>query len=231
MLENARHERKFILPQPEFVNCDAFVRSIPLGFKQVYVTRQVNNIYFDTHNLDCLIDTIDGEANRFKLRARWYGTFFGKADIQMEVKSKINVLGYKSIYNLGQLEIGPSNLYSKSAVDFCALNVPPTIGTNYANFKSTLANSYRREYYLSACKTLRLTIDKEIKALPLRYRSFSPNLTRIKQNVTVIEVKFAPDAFETFRVLANHLPIRFTRFSKYEIGMHQDLTLKIKNIV
>mgnify|MGYP007000146028 len=90
---------------------------------------------------------------------------------------------------------------------------------------------YCRDYYLSACKSLRLTIDKEIKVLPLRYRSSFPSLTRITQNVTIIEVKFVPEAFETFRVLSNHLPIRFSRFSKYEIGMHQDLTLKIKNIV
>ena len=231
MLENARLERKFTFAHGDFVDCDAFIKSLPLGFKKLYPPRQVNNIYFDTHSLDCLTDTIDGEAHRFKLRARWYGSFLGGASAQLEVKSKINLMGYKSVYELGQIQIDPNNLYSKSVACFCNRKVPPDVSSKYVNFKTTLANSYHRAYYLSACKSLRLTIDKDIKALPLRYRSFSPRLTRIKQNPTIVEVKFKPDAFDTFRVLTNLLPLRFVRFSKYEIGMHEDLTLKIKNIV
>lgn len=231
MLENARHEMKFILPNVHFVNCEAFVRSLPLLFQKTHAPRQVNNIYFDTRYLDCLNDTIDGEAKRFKIRARWYGSFFEKTNYQMEIKSKINLLGYKSVFDLGQTKVNSVNLFSKSLADFCGKKLPPELRLKYLNFNTTLANSYHRDYYLSACKSLRLTIDKKIKALPLRYRNSFPRLTPIQQDVTIIEVKFEPRAFDIFCRLASQLPLRFSRFSKYEMGMHEDLTLKIKNIV
>ena len=117
MLENERHERKFILPQESFYDCQAFVRSLPLNFKKIYSPRQVNNVYFDSPSLNCLFHTIDGEANRFKLRARWYGSFSGHSNVQLEVKSKINLLGYKSTFDLGQIEIEPSDLISKNVYD------------------------------------------------------------------------------------------------------------------
>ena len=231
MLENARYERKFILPKAHFVNCEAFVRSLPLLFQKTHASRQVNNIYFDTRNLDCLNDTIDGEAQRFKVRVRWYGSFFEKNNYQMEIKSKMNLLGYKSVFNLGQNKVDSVNLFSRSLTDFCGKKLPTELELKCLNFNTTLANSYYRDYYLSACKSLRLTVDKNIKALPLRYRNSFPRFTPIKQDLTIIEVKFEPNAFDVFCRLANQLPIRFSRFSKYEMGMHEDLTLQIKNIV
>ena len=42
-------------------------------FKEIYKERNVNSIYFDDFKLTKLLDTVDGEKYRSKIRLRWYG--------------------------------------------------------------------------------------------------------------------------------------------------------------
>ena len=54
-------------------------------FRKLYKNRTVNSIYFDTHNLDCLWDNINGFSNRYKYRVRWYNTI-NNSDVFFEKK-------------------------------------------------------------------------------------------------------------------------------------------------
>ena len=38
-----------------------------------FPARRINNIYFETHSYDSVVDNIDGISNRTKVRYRWYG--------------------------------------------------------------------------------------------------------------------------------------------------------------
>lgn len=231
ILENPRYEKKFVVPHSSMVTCVGLIRSLPQSFKKTYSARQVNNIYFDTRELACLYDTIDGEANRFKVRARWYGDFFGKCCPQLEIKSKRNLTGFKTVFELSEKNIVPQGLHSISFSGLCQSNIPADLNSKFMNYIPTLANSYRREYYMSSSNSLRLTIDSDLKWLPLRYKNSMPQLFSSTPDIRIIEVKFEPLALEEFSVVANLLPFRIARFSKYLTGMQKDVTLKIQNVV
>ena len=43
-------------------------------FKNSFVSRQVNSIYFDDKNFSSILENLDGIAAKKKYRVRWYGT-------------------------------------------------------------------------------------------------------------------------------------------------------------
>ena len=40
--------------------------------KKKFKDRKINSIYFDNYNNKCVLENLNGFANRFKLRMRWY---------------------------------------------------------------------------------------------------------------------------------------------------------------
>ena len=97
-----RNEKKIIFNQSAnyLINFFKFLK-----FKEIYEARQINSIYFETKNFTDLIDTINGEKNRSKLRLRWYGnTFNNISESILENKIKTNNHNYKIKYNLGKIE-------------------------------------------------------------------------------------------------------------------------------
>ena len=97
-----RNEKKIIFNQSAnyLINFLKFLK-----FKEIYEARQINSIYFETKNFTDLIDTINGEKNRSKLRLRWYGnTFNNISESILENKIKTNNHNYKIKYNLGKIE-------------------------------------------------------------------------------------------------------------------------------
>ena len=57
-------------------------------FKKLYKNRRVNSIYYDTNDLDCLWDNINGFSNRDKYRVRWYNEI-NNSEVFFEKKKKL----------------------------------------------------------------------------------------------------------------------------------------------
>ena len=49
---NNRFERKFVIPRISKFQVEKFIKTHPGVFSEIFHERQVNNIYFDTPNLD-----------------------------------------------------------------------------------------------------------------------------------------------------------------------------------
>ncbi len=67
-----RIEKKFPFLPGDKKKIDIF--KIQGFFKKLYTNRRVNSIYYDTFDLNCLWDNINGLSNRDKYRVRWYNT-------------------------------------------------------------------------------------------------------------------------------------------------------------
>ena len=91
--KNFRYERKFIAPALTYSEIKSTIKHHPYMFSEIYHQRHINNIYFDTINLNNLSANVDGFSNRIKIRIRWYGDLFGrikKPVLELKIK-KMNI--------------------------------------------------------------------------------------------------------------------------------------------
>ena len=100
-----RIEKKFVFLPGDKKKIDLLI--IEGFFKKLYKNRRVNSIYYDTNDLDCLWDNINGFSNRDKYRVRWYNEI-NNSEVFFEKKKKINQITQKTKINLGKFK----NLWS-----------------------------------------------------------------------------------------------------------------------
>ena len=91
-----RYERKYKVSDLNHHVILQSIRMHPVGLRKIYPDRQINNIYFDTPDLNNYFDNIDGNMDRMKIRIRWYGDCFKYIDKPvLELKIKRGLLGKK----------------------------------------------------------------------------------------------------------------------------------------
>ena len=192
-----------------------WVRGHSHAFRTAFPPRQVNNIYFDTQDLDCLNDHISGVFERQKLRFRWYGKDLSRVKGHLELKHKSNRVGWKSSQDID------------AVLDLEKMNWMELLRTlrNQANstFREMLSVSqpisisgYRREYYESGDRNTRVTLDYDLFAFDQQL-SGRPNL-RYKTpmlNQMVIEIKCNSDNSAHLDGVLAEFPLRIVNYSKY----------------
>ena len=190
--KNLRYERKYILENPLLNQIEAHLLTHPAGFTAAYPQRQVNSLYYDSPTLKNYHASINGQYNRVKPRLRWYGQNTKKIKAgQLELKIKQGELGFKKITPLKK---------SKSLLK---------------NLIPTLLTSYNRQYYLSANKKIRLTIDQNIS-----YTSFLDlQKSTLIDPRTIVEIKYAKTAEIYALSIPQFLPLTLNRVSKYVTGL------------
>jgi hypothetical protein len=71
-MQSTRYEVKMACDQVYLPDVRAWVQLHPAAFIEAYPLRQVNSLYFDTLDGDCLNANLIGISERRKLRLRWY---------------------------------------------------------------------------------------------------------------------------------------------------------------
>ena len=132
-----RYERKYRvegLPMPWI---EQVLRSHPAGFRPLYPQRRVNNIYFDSPELEEFYQNVAGNPQRRKHRLRWYGH---ESDVLentvFEIKIKDNELGRKESQAAGT--VAWTNLREHFT------QIP---ALKYLPLRPVLVNSYERTYW------------------------------------------------------------------------------------
>ena len=221
---NFRFERKFTAAGTSrslFVNQ---IKRHPAFFREIFYTRQVNNIYFDTPALKFYDDNKIGVSERKKVRIRWYGKTNGKIVApKLEYKIKSGQLGTKWTFDLMDFEMGTG--FSKKYI-FNIIrqsNLPEEILEDLKLLSPTLINSYHRTYYLSADQKYRLTFDEQLHFF--RPNNLGGSLKfppRLQSNHFIMELKYAQSEDANANYISKLFPYRLDKSSKYVTGI--DLT-------
>ena len=216
-----RIEKKFVFLPGDKKKIDLLI--IEGFFKKLYKNRRVNSIYYDTNDLDCLWDNINGFSNRDKYRVRWYNEI-NNSEVFFEKKKKINQITQKTKINLGKFKNQDHLNKFLESKDF----VNKIFKITTLNLKKTLNVSYNRDYYIDNKKKLRLTLDQKIITHKNFDKKFSNNFVGLDHNI--LEFKYQNEDSGYIRQKINNLKFNFRnqKFSKYvqsflllgEIGLH-----------
>lgn len=213
-----RYEVKFLYPATHLPQVRLWMRLHPAGLRDGYPPRWVNNLYFDTHRLNCVSDNLDGTSLRNKLRLRWYGRE-QPITPHLELKHREGLLGDKE-----QVELNDTLDLTQpwhTTMGLIRSQLPPLWQSRFqAMAHPTLINRYWREYYVTPDEAIRVTLDSQMVAYDQRLAS-SPNLRLALpiEETIVIEVKADQSQADRVQALVNRLPVMRTRNSKYAKSM------------
>jgi len=220
---NHRYETKFSVLDLNRNEIENIIKSHPAIFHEIYFTRNVNNIYFDTYDFSNFIDNIEGVRDRKKIRIRWYGDLIGECNNPiLEIKYKQGLLGWKERHNLSDFTLDLENHFNfKGVFDKLANNKSFDLNKLDLEFYNpTLLNRYERTYYLSSDKKYRLTLDNKME-----FYSINPIREHFKifsdEEKTVVELKYNHQYADGARIITEHFPFRLTKNSKYVIGVER----------
>lgn len=219
--DNHRYERKFAIPGAALAEVEHHVRHHPALFFPEYAPRIVNNIYLDSPDLRNYHQNVEGHSHRAKLRARWYGQLFGTVpQAVLEQKCKRGHLGTKHSARLAPFEFGQETSAHSVRRWLETSALPENLHHEIHQAEPTLVNQYRRQYFRSRDRQVRLTIDSNLVFFRFQ-RQANSFLARIEvPALVVLELKYADAASEEAASVANHLPFRLTRMSKYVFGLN-----------
>jgi hypothetical protein len=211
-----RYERKFATPCLSEDEAEVAIKNNPFMFDEIYHERRVNNIYLDSLGMDSYFGNVMGYAERTKIRVRWYGDSPDAARPTLELKVKRGLVGTKLSYPLPPFSLGQLGLDEMKEM-FRRAKLPDWLEEKLGNQRFALYNSYKRKYFLSACKEFRATLDSELRYAgvmqqdPLALSGERPDFR------VIVEVKYANEA--DARGVTTHFPFRMTKSSKYVTGI------------
>jgi len=213
-----RYETKFNVTQINYNQIKHVVMTHPALFSKIYNVRNVNNIYFDTFDLNSHVDNVEGERDRRKVRIRWYGDLFGICkQPKLELKNKQGLLGWKVRYGLDDFILNKEAFFDYKKI---IRSFPPNHEFHLLSrsLKPALLNTYKREYFLSKDGRYRITLDKKMK-----FYSINPISEHFKsftdEQKTIVELKYNQDDIEKVDKITQFFPFRLTKNSKYVVGI------------
>lgn len=215
-VENSfRYERKFIIPYLDKKEMLQVILANTYFFREIFYKRQVNNIYFDTFDMDSYFDNVLGNSDRTKIRIRWYGDIKEAKKPVLELKIKQGLVGTKKRYPLKAFKIGCS--MDEMQRNFKESNLPEELLERMKTQRFSLVNNYKRSYFLSACGKFRVTLDSEMSYWGLLNNNSLSLLKKIENDYLVLELKY--EVKEDAELVSSQFPFRMTKNSKYVTGV------------
>ena len=205
-----RYERKY-----EFnIGYEKVIKAFLLSkrFKKGFPDRIVNSLYYDTFDKRLFFESINGLSNKFKIRVRFYNDI-NQLDT-FEIKRKFSDLNNKDYPKFSEsllpLEFFNNDYFSKD------LKLPSSFNKIY--YPSVFV-SYKRSYYLSYNKKMRITLDYFLdfyRARKDQKRIFIGPKRSFEKNV--LEIKYEKNDQPNLNfvsTLSNELNLILSRSSKY----------------
>ncbi len=199
-----------------------WLRLHPMGFVEAYPPRRVNSIYFDSAEGNNFMDNVVGVGRRRKLRFRWYGP--SRTDVQgrLELKHKSNQLGWKEVCPIPHtFDLTALPSWGLFAAQLSAYATPP-FTLALAQFPQVaLYVYYRREYYESGDRCLRVTLDTDVHFYE-QWLTSRPNFNRaawLEPSPMIIEIKAGAKDYRRVAELLSAFPLTVDKSSKYVEGL------------
>jgi hypothetical protein len=215
-----RYERKFLVPPSAWSGVETHIRLNPALFRDIYHPRTINNLYLDSPALDLYFMNVAGNAERVKVRIRWYGELFGPIPQPvLEFKFKNGLLGTKQSFPLPPFQLDDQFTVTtlKTLLDQAVL--PASVRRRLPGLKPALVNRYQRKYYQSADRQYRLTWDTGLEFFRVRAGRNALFFKAGPCPHQVIELKYDHSVWEGAERITSALPFRLSRMSKYVFGL------------
>ena len=217
--EKSRFERKFAVQDMHYHEIVQQVRNNRAAFLPIHHPRYINNIYFDTNDMDFYTDNVSGKGSRKKVRIRWYGDLIGNiSNPILEFKIREGMVGNKLSY-----PIKPFTLDENFTGDYIqdilrSSGLPEWIDAVMLMLKPALLNCYNRQYFISFNNNFRITIDDKLSYLGIG-NGLNNFVRKHTSDEVILELKYEykHDGKDAAYV-ANNLPFRLTKSSKYVKG-------------
>ena len=218
--QELRYEKKFVCDRHSAQDVHAIITLHPAGFRRVHPPRQINNVYLDSEDFSCYQDHIAGLGIRQKYRLRWYGPFGGgPVPVVLERKLRTGQVACKRRVNLGVFDTADGLSVGTIRKVLAGAQMRPDVRVALAVLRPVLLNRYRRQYFESHDRKLRLTLDQDLRFAPVLVSECQPDAPWRRQAGTVLELKYAVDAEDAAARAAQALPFRLARHSKYIHGI------------
>lgn len=215
-----RLERKFFVGNGSVQGVLADIRRMPGLMSEAFEPRFVNNLYLDTVGWGDYRANIDGLGERKKMRVRWYGEFFGKKPgAVLELKLKDGVHGRKIAHPLEGFEFSPTQRRADLMRRLSQAGLPDGIAGYIRSLRPVLVNRYRRRYYRSFDRALRVTVDSEISYYSWAADGGLRRRMEAGEPYIVLEMKYPPEGGALAVRAAQALSYRLSRHSKYVRGV------------
>ncbi|MFH1353978.1 MAG: polyphosphate polymerase domain-containing protein [bacterium] len=217
-MRELRYERKYFVAEKSLAEIITRVKMHPTAFAEVYPTRLVNNIYFDTTDFSYWRRHVNGSSRRNKIRIRWYGRGQKRISCPMlEIKRRVGVAGDKIRYALVPFKLDRRMAGLDWRRIFSQSGLPGALEEMLQRLGPVLINQYERSYWLSGDRRWRLTIDSDIRFS--RWTGGRRAGGLVTPDVCVIELKYNVSDGGNSGEVGQYFPWRIAQYSKYVFGV------------
>ena len=192
----SRIENKYLVDDSQITEFYKLIND--KNFKEIFVKRKINSIYFDNKFFESYSDSEEGSVPRKKIRLR----FYGEKNIYMTQK----VFLEKKITTIqGKFKTVEEKLNFKDYLE------EGLVDNNYGICYPKLTISYYREYFQK--KNIRITFDSLIE-----YENLDVGLNSMREKSNIMEIKCLNVENNDF--IEKNFPLQKIRFSKYCSGIN-----------
>jgi len=216
-----RYERKFIVPGMSPSEIRHLVLHHPAIFSEIFHERNVNNIYLDFYGMGNYHENLAGQAQRIKIRIRWYGELLGEIKNPiLELKIKNGELGRKRLFKLRPFVLDKTFSFEKLQKEvFNKSDLPLEVLELLKMSHPVLLSSYTRRYFRSADKNYRITLDNNLSFYMIKNRNNNFKEKFTDKNINILELKYLEEKDSKASKITSSFPFRLTASSKYVYGI------------
>ena len=217
-----RYEIKMACQEAGYSQFMMALRLHPAGISKLYPSRWVQSVYLDTLDDQALEENLAGISHREKVRYRWYGLDSEVVRGTLECKVRENSLGWKRTEKLDgdvQIEGAERGAFMRRLRELTSDAWTEDLSSSLMPVQWI---RYEREYYATADKKVRITLDRNVASWDLRYRpTLSCQIASHLPNILIIEAKCAEEHYDEAQSIVARLPVQVDRCSKFVLASDQ----------
>ena len=203
-----RFEKKWKINSHHFYDVYRALTESNFKFVEQYDPRWVNSIYYDNDFFNSVIQNLDGNELKKKIRLRWYGSDCLIKNLFLEIKSKKGMVTQKRKIDLKETNI-KLNLSLLKKVQTNILKKYP----NFLGQHPFTKVRYNRTYFISQNNNVRATIDKNISYQKIN--NYKIETQSFNDNDLILEFKYNTEFDNYVRNNLKNISLRLSKNSKF----------------
>jgi len=203
-----RFEKKWKVSSYYFYDVYRALTESNFNFTEQYDSRWVNSIYYDNNFYNSILQNLDGNELKKKIRLRWYGSDLNINNSFLEIKSKKGIVSQKKKINLKEKNSKLNQILLKK--------IQINILKKYPNFfvQNPLTKvRYNRTYFVSKNNNIRATIDKNISYQKIN--NYKVDVGSFYDSNLVLEFKYNTEYDNYVRDNLKNISLRLNKNSKF----------------